>query len=124
MPLGVLPVAILRLEGVLAVAAGVATAIVGVAAVVAGVVAGAARETTPASSRRRSTVLVVFAQRVLALRRQLTIPRRTCLRAGSVRRRRRRRGRRVVLVQDSVKAYGSVAARDVVYHCGEDCARR
>lgn len=118
-PLRVLPVAILRLEGVLAVAASVATAVVGVAGVVgvvAGVVAETAREAAPASARW-SAVLVVFARRILALR-QLTVPLGSRLRARPVRRRRRR----IVLVQDPVKAHGSVAARDVVYH-GEDGAR-
>lgn len=73
-PFGVLPVAVLRLEGVLAVAAGVAVAGVAggaVAAVVAGV-AGAARDGDTGSGcrryrRRRPAVLVVLARQVLAV---------------------------------------------------------
>lgn len=63
MPLGVFPVAILRLEGVLAVATSVAATVAAivaiVAAVVARVVARAAR--VASSSRCRSAVLVVLA---------------------------------------------------------------
>lgn len=109
MPLGVLPVAVLRLEGVLAVVAGVAAAVV--AAVVARVVGRVI-----ASSRRRSAVLVVLARRILDLR-QLARPRwRTCRRTHVLRRR-----RRVILVQNTVEAHRAVAARDVVHH-GEDGA--
>lgn len=112
MPLGVFPVAVLRLEGVLAVVAGVTAAVVAVvAAVVAGVV-GAAH--VVASSRRRSAVLVVLARRVLDLR-QLAIPRRPWRRCV-------RRRRRIILVQNAVEAHRPVAARDVV-HYGKDGAR-
>lgn len=104
----VLPVAVLRLEGVLAVTAGVAAAAVAVAAVVARIVARAAREVP---SRCRPAVLVVLGRRILALRWQLAVP----LLTG--------RCRRVILVQHTMKAHRSVAARDVVDH-RENGARR
>lgn len=110
MPLSMLPVAVLRLKGVLAVVAGIAAAVV--AAVVARVVGRVI-----ASSRGRSAVLVVLARRILELR-QLAIPRRTSSRRAELVRRRRR----IILVQNPVEAHRAVAARDVVHH-GEDGAR-
>jgi len=80
MPFGMLPVTILRLKSVLAIAAGVAAAVVAVAAVVARI-AGTARETV--LSRCRSAVFVVLARQVLAFR-QRTVPLRTNLCAESV----------------------------------------
>lgn len=118
-PLGMLPVAVLRLEGVLAIAASIATAVIAVVAtVIARVDAWAA--CVAAFSRRRSTVLVVLARWILAIC-QLAIPRRTsrCTVRCTVSMRRRRR---IILIQNTVEAYRSIAARDVVHH-GKDCAR-